>query len=178
MSRLSSSGLVISTRDYRDRDRWVTILTSDRGRVDLLAKGVRTLSSKRRGSLLPGSQVRFSWTSKGETNILTEVVLEHSLHLCDSTLERMRDLQAVLEILFHLSIENIDQSDLYQHGVELLNYIAETNQYNRGVIRMKLRAMSVDQGFDEVDDDSNLSATTLVEEFIGRKLRSFAYLRV
>lgn len=179
MERYSTIGLVLAARDYRDRDRWVTVLTSEKGKVDLLAKGVRTLSSKRRPALLPGSLIRFSWVAKGETNILTEAVIERSLQLTDPTLERMRDLQAVLEILYHLSLENIEQAELYKRGAALIRYIGETPQYNRGAVRSKLRELTFDQGFDgEEEENDGVSVTQLVEEFLGRKLRSFAFLSV
>lgn len=178
MKRLTTIGLVLASRDYQDRDRWITILTPESGKIDVLAKGVRTLSSKRRPALLPGSLVRFSYAGKGETNVLAEAVIEHSLQLADPTLERVRDLQAVLEILYHLSLENTEQEVLYEKGVALVRYIGESSEYHRGVIRSKLRELTFDQGFDTEDDDQALSVTQLVEEFLGRKLHSFAFLQV
>jgi DNA repair protein RecO len=179
MDRFSTTGLVLAARDYRDRDRWVTILTPERGKIECLAKGVRTLASKRRPALLPGSLIRFSYVAKSEVNILTEAVLEHSLQLSDSTLERMRDLQAVLEILYHLSLENVEQTELYERGSALVRYIGETPDYHRGAIRSKLRELTLDQGFDVAEEDNDgVSVTALVEEFLGRKLHSFAFLRV
>ncbi len=179
MDRFSTMGLVLATRDYRDRDRWVTILTPERGKIECLAKGVRTLASKRRPALLPGSLIRFSWVAKSEVNILTEAVLERSLQLVGPTLEKMRDLQAVLEILYHLSLENVDQVDLFERGEALIRYIGETPTYHRGAIRSKLRELTLDQGFDVAEEEGDgVSVTQLVEEFLGRKLHSFAFLQV
>lgn len=178
MNRFSTTGLVLASRDYRDRDRWITVLTAENGRVELLAKGVRTLASKRRPALIPGSTIRFSYSSKGETNILSEAVLDHSLQLADSTLERLRDLQAILEITYHLALENIDQTELFERAVSLVQYVGETQLYNRGVVRAKLRELTFDQGFDGEADDPAMSVTQLIEDFLGRKLRSFAFLQV
>ncbi len=178
MMHTTTIGLVLASRDYRDRDRWITVLTPEYGRIDLLAKGVRTLASKRRAALLPGGLVRFSWSDKGDTKILTEALLERSLQLSDQTLERMRDLQGVLEIVYHLSLAEIEQAVLYEQAVVLVRYIGETPQYRRAVVRAKLRELTTGQGFDQPDHNRQLSVSQLIEDFLGRKLHAFAFLRI
>lgn len=178
MYRSTSIGLVLASRDYKERDRWVTILTPNNGRVDVLAKGVRTLTSKRRSALLPGCIIRFAWSEKGETKILTEAILERSVQLSDQTLERMRDLQGVFEIFFHLSLEAVEQEALYEQAIALVQYIGETPQYNRGVVRSKLRELAQELGFEEDSETAPISVTQAVEELIGRKLKAFAFLHI
>lgn len=43
-------GTVIGNRDYRDMDRSVTLFTRERGKVAFVARGVRKITSKNRGS--------------------------------------------------------------------------------------------------------------------------------
>lgn len=172
-----SVALVLSSRDYRDCDRWVTVLTPDRGKISLLAKSVRTLNSKRRAILQPGFLVRIAWVEKGETLILTEAGFQKTLNMADQTLERFRDLQSALEIVFHIALENVEQEELFHQANDLIQYIAETPGYHRGAIRQRLLEITEAQGL-EVEVDENTSVSARVEEAVGRKLRSFAFLSV
>lgn len=51
MNRLVTQGIVLRRVDYGEADRIVTILTPDRGKVSLMARGVRKLNSKMAGAI-------------------------------------------------------------------------------------------------------------------------------
>lgn len=46
-------GIVLAQRDYREADRWYSVLTSEHGKLDLRAKGSRKISSKLASHLEP-----------------------------------------------------------------------------------------------------------------------------
>jgi recombinational DNA repair protein (RecF pathway) len=193
MLNTSTSALVLRSRSYRERDRWVTLLTPDFGRLSVLAKGVRAITSKRSAFLLPGSIIKCAWIAKGETRVLTEVANGHHYQATDITwadvspetgtetpsqpsLERLRDLSAVLELIHHISLEEIDQSDLFHAACQLVRYIQQEQNYHRGLVREQLRSMAQLQGIEaEESSDPARSIIDLVEEAVGRKIQSFVY---
>ncbi|MFH1145952.1 MAG: DNA repair protein RecO [bacterium] len=54
-----TTGVILRKRDFRERDRLYTVLTPDRGKLDLKATGVRRMRSKWAGHLECWSSARF-----------------------------------------------------------------------------------------------------------------------
>lgn len=177
-TRNTTVALVLSTRDHKERDRWVTLLTPQFGKISGLAKGVRTLTSRRSSSLQPGALIRCGWYEKGETKILTEVIHEDRSQAADSSLERLRDLLAVLEISAHMALEGIEQEELYESAAALVSYVRSAENYNRAYVRQQLTQMMADQGFEASPDAPLDSVVALVEQALGRTVKSFAFYRV
>ena len=176
---VTATGLVLKTRNYREQDRWVYILTAQNGKVSCLAKGVRKITSKRGAALQPGSVVTFHWVSLGDTRLLTEVRLEESLLPHRSELTVLRDISAILEIVYHISLEDVEQQSLYQATREILNYIhRNAEEYHRGQIRQALFELLAAQGIEAPREAKVATVSDLVEYILGQPVRSFAYLRV
>ena len=51
MKRLITKGIVLARTDYGEADRIITVITSDQGKLRLIAKGVRKSSSKMAGGI-------------------------------------------------------------------------------------------------------------------------------
>lgn len=155
------------------------ILTPDYGKVSVLAKGVRKISSRRASSLQPGSLITFHWISLGETKLLTEVRLEETFLPQQADLSILRDLSAIFEIVFHISLEDIEQSDLFFHTKDILRYLHQNPQeYQRGYVRQALFSLLAHQGIEAPREQEVGSVTDLMERIVGQPIRSFAYLQV
>jgi DNA repair protein RecO len=175
-SQGKSFGIVLRTRDYGEKDRWITVLTSQNGRQDFLAKGVRSLTSRRSSALQPGSLVRCSWVGRGETRLLTEAALEETLLPDLPTLPLLRDISAIFEIVFHISLENQEQDELLEQTVQVLRYLRKhPEDYNRGQIRQALLEMLFAQGIATPEEVQAKSAAEVFENVIGRSVKSFTF---
>jgi DNA repair protein RecO len=169
-------GLVLRVRDYQERDRWVSVLTAEEGRQDFLAKGVRTLTSRRSAALQPGCLIRCSWVATGETRLLTETVLEETLVSDEVSLGLLRDVSAIFEIVFHISLENQDQAELLDHTAQLLRYLKKhPKNYNRGRVRQTLLEMLYIQGIATPEEVHAQSAVQVFESVLGRSVKSFSF---
>lgn len=51
MKQLTTKGIVLKRTNYREADRIITVLTSNQGKIHLLAKGVRKIKSKMAGGI-------------------------------------------------------------------------------------------------------------------------------
>lgn len=69
----SSQGIILSRKNYSEADRIIVILTKSSGKIKVIAKGVRKLASRKRGSLEVFSLIRFSASKGKNLDILTEV---------------------------------------------------------------------------------------------------------
>jgi len=179
-NRFTTQALVLRTRDYGEKDRWVTLLTAEDGRVDVLAKGVRSLTSKRSSALQAGNIIRCSWTnSAADFHILTETLYEEGLWQANGSLDKVRDFSAVLEIVHHLALESFEQAEYYASAIAILRFVGQPGEYHRGVVRHHLLQLAEMQGVQvEHQDTQQLSATDVLEMVMGRKVRSFSFLRV
>jgi DNA repair protein RecO (recombination protein O) len=64
---------ILQQRNYRETSLIIDALTSDFGRISVLAKGVRTAKSKTAGQLQPFIPLAVSYIGKAELKILTDV---------------------------------------------------------------------------------------------------------
>jgi DNA repair protein RecO (recombination protein O) len=76
MPSYTFEGIVLKHFNYGETDQIITFFTRDHGKLPLLAKGVRKISSKRAGSLDLFSLVKAQAVpGRGQLDTLTEVVL-------------------------------------------------------------------------------------------------------
>jgi len=66
MRTLTTEGIILKRINYKDADRILTVYTKDLGKIIVLAKGVRKLTSKKRGDLELFNQTKIS-LAKGKT---------------------------------------------------------------------------------------------------------------
>lgn len=73
MRSYKTQGFVIRRINYTEADRIITLFTSDLGKVVVVAKGVRLMKSRKRGSLEVFSNIKFQAVESSGLDILTEV---------------------------------------------------------------------------------------------------------
>lgn len=175
---LATTALVLKVVGSGEADRFVTLLSADLGKVRALAKYVRRPRSRRQAALLPGSLIKCGLIRQGERTILTEALLESAgMPVQTPSLERLRDILAVLEIVDGISAEGEASPALFEQALALLIYLKAEPEPHRGWIRQQLRAMLAEQGLVAEDADQQ-SVSALVESFLDRPVRSFSFLRV
>jgi len=115
----SSEGIVLSLRNYSEVDRIASIYTKKYGRLTFIAKGVRRLKSKKRGSLEVFTHLNFSAArGRGDLDVLTEVEVIDSFqsikknitkvsvaYFFVETVEKLTREEEKNEVLFKLILE-------------------------------------------------------------------------
>lgn len=64
---------VLHTKPWQETSMLVYLFAKDYGRVNLIAKGVRSNKNKTRGWLMPFLPLLISWSGKGELMVLTKI---------------------------------------------------------------------------------------------------------
>ncbi len=106
MTYLSDFGFVLRRINLGEADRFVTLYTKDNGKVEVLAKGVRKINSRRSSHIEPLNLIRFHSVKTSKNFILTEIELINSYQ------DRKKDLKQC-EVAFFVC-ELID--NLCPHG--------------------------------------------------------------
>lgn len=101
MQFLKDFGFVIRRNNFGESDRYITIFTQNHGKVEMVAKGVRKITSRRSSSVELLNLIRFQAIKTSKNYILTEV---ESVNSYEPLKNNLRDLQ----ILF-LLCELIDK---------------------------------------------------------------------
>lgn len=130
MALIKTEALVLKSSDYSESTRLVTLFSPEHGRIRLLAKGIRRIQSKDRGSLEPFSRVQVALHLKDPTGLGT---LRESALL--STPKRLRE-DYDRWLLASLVVEIIDRATLPAsdlHGLFNLvcAYLDELNETKR-----------------------------------------------
>jgi len=118
---------LLHQRPYRESSALLEMFTESHGRVGLVARGVRSPKSRRRGELQPFRSLRLSWNAGGELGTLTGVEADgtfnrfkgtalYSAFYLNELLLRLlarHDPHPGLYMLYQASLQNL------AHGLEL-----------------------------------------------------------
>lgn len=100
MKQISTLGIVLSRTNFGEADRILTVLTTDSGKVRLMARGVRKIKSKLAGGieLFSVSQISFV-LGKGEIHTLTSSRLKQHFGSIVNDVERTMFAYETLKIV-------------------------------------------------------------------------------
>lgn len=124
MKQLVTNGIVLSRTNYGEADRIITVLTSDAGKLSLLARGVRKPKSKLAGGIELFSVSSITYIrGRGELSTLVSTRLERHYGNIVKHLERVQLGYDLIKML-HRATEDEPEAEyftLLQETFEALN---------------------------------------------------------
>jgi DNA repair protein RecO len=115
MRSYSFEGIVIKRHNIGETDKLITLFTREFGKITLVARGLRRLSSKRAGSLELFNLVKaHAVKGRGAIDTLTEVSLIKSPHTWKKHLGRVTLGYQLCEIVDKLTAEHQSFPNTYQ----------------------------------------------------------------
>ncbi len=111
--------IVISSVNYGESDKILTLFGEHLGKFSIIAKGIRKIKSKNRGNLqtLFLSEITFVKSKKSNLGILKESSL---IDICDYNLEDLDEVKKVLFILNKFLAEGEEESKIFHKTVDLM----------------------------------------------------------
>lgn len=149
MTYLNDTGFVVKRINLGEADRFVTLFTQNNGKVEVLAKGVRKITSRRSSHIELLNLVRFQSVRTAKNFILTEIELLNSFEGRKDTLKQCEVAFLVCELinalcpygqtnrelfaLVGLFLKNGESSDeaLLQFETEILSTLGYWNALNK-----------------------------------------------
>ncbi len=111
-SRLHTcESLILRSRDHREADRILTLLTPDLGRLDVLARGARKPASRKSGKVEPFMLVRIQLQQSKFLPFVGEVQLLNPFQGCRESLQAIVASSYACELVYNLTVEG-EESDL------------------------------------------------------------------
>ncbi len=124
MPGFKTEGIILKRRNFGEADRILTIFSLHRGKITVMAKGVRRITSRRAGNVELLNRVQmYLYVGKGMP-ILTEAESLETYQKIKSDLTLSTYAYHIIELIDKLTAENQENRILYQHLVEVLKRLS------------------------------------------------------
>lgn len=172
-----SPALILKRRNWGEADRLVTILTPELGKLTVVAKGARKLSSRQRAALEPGSYIKGLLITTHAMPLLTQATLLEDCQVIHTSLTKLRQLSQLLEIVDTLFVEQIGEPELFEQVMAARAEIV-TDQPTTNKLTEILGEMLVNLGYQHPSETSYSSLNEYVGVLADKSLKSWDYLKV
>jgi len=169
MQFIRDQGFIIKRRNFGEADRIITIFSKNNGKISVVAKGVRKITSRRLGLLEPFNLIEFHAVKSYSMPILTEVDLVNSFDEDKKNLDNYSKIFIICELLDSLCGEDLALLSLYKRVIDY----AYNQSGHEALIDFKtdllvnLGYWNKDKKFASEDDSYRY-----IESIIERKLKS------
>lgn len=124
MLGFKTEGIILKRRDLGEADRILTVFSLHRGKITVLAKGVRRITSRRAGNVELLNRVQMYLHPGKNFLILTEATALDTFSKLKEDLTLSTYAFHILELTDKLTAENQENRILYEHLVEVLKRLA------------------------------------------------------
>jgi len=115
----STIGIVLKRVNVGETDRIVNLLTQEFGKITVVAKGVRKMTSTKRAYLEPGNIIQAYLIKTKSLPLLTQARLIDDCSAMEQSLQAFRQLTQLLEIYEKLFVEVEIETDIYATLLQL-----------------------------------------------------------
>ena len=125
MRAFKTEGIILKRRDFGEADRILTAFTLHRGKISIIAKGVRRITSRRAGNVELLNRVSmFLYPGKQFLN-LTEATSLDTFQKLKEDLTLSTYAYHIIELVDKITAENQEAPILYGHLKEVLKRLSE-----------------------------------------------------
>lgn len=120
----SIDGLIIRTKDMGDHDRYLTVLTAERGRIPMLAKGGRSLKGPQTAVSQLYTYANFEYYRRGDFNILKGGSPIESFYRLAEDMDRVNLAAYLCDLTAELTDEGEEAGDMLRLTLNSLHAIS------------------------------------------------------
>ncbi len=170
MTYLNDTGFVVKRVNLGEADRFVTLYTKNNGKVEVLAKGVRKISSRRSSHIELLNLIRFNSIKTAKNFIMTEVELVNSFEKTKNTLKQCEVAFLVCELIDSLCPYGQVNQELFLKVYEFLSSGAIEDQ---DLLRFETSILSI-LGYWDIEKKFNTEeeSRVFIESLIEKKIKS------
>ena len=157
-----AEAIVIKRTNLGEADRLVTGFSKDRGKLTLMAKGIRRITSRKKGHLELFNQVSLQ-IAKGKTlDFISEAATINNFSRLRRNLNRVRIAYLLLELVDKLTAENQEHGEVYSLLGETLSQLNGHSASNNLIADFEIKLLTIlGFGLPERSDRDSLEAHIL-----------------
>ncbi len=110
----SAEGFILARRNFGEADRILVLFTKEFGKISLLAKGVRKLTSRKRGGIEVFNKIKFSAVKGKSLDILTEVEVLNAYDSIREDLRRVSIAYYFSEVIGRVTRDNEKHMEVFE----------------------------------------------------------------
>lgn len=173
----STTAIVLKRVNFGETDRIVNLLTQEFGKITVIAKGVRKMSSTKRASLEPGNVIQAFCIQTKSLPILTQTKLIQDCALMQQNLAAYRSLTQILEIFEKLFVEVELEQEIFYKALLLRKQVI-LGKAPAQFVRNILSEIISELGFQSPEESKYNTITEYISALSDSKMKSFEYLQV
>lgn len=124
MPSVVTEGLILKRKNFGEADRVITILTDKYGKISVIAKGVRRITSRRAGNVEVLNRVKLHLFKSRNYN-LTEAESIETFQKIKENLTLTTTAFHIIELVDRLTVDEQSNSQLYQLTISILRILEE-----------------------------------------------------
>lgn len=170
-----SEGVVLKRTNFGEADKIVTVYSKHYGKVTFMAKGIRRMTSRKRGDLEVFNQVIFFARRGKGIDVVTETELINSFSSWRKDLQKVASAYQICEMVDKLTVEASEQKEIYNLLSSYLKTLSVTDQKNLPVLINSFGVnLLKDLGFLPKNKmlPQNFNVTSFIEDIIEKELKS------
>lgn len=172
MAPRTEEAFVLKKKNLPTRDFIVTFFTKEHGKVSAIAKGIKSITSRRAGAIQTGNLVRVVVSSKGDRRYLQEATLVSAFSNLKKEERKLSATYLCFFILDRLLPEGEPEYALYQAAKKYLVGLSREKELDHARLEDFLNQVLRTLGY--IDQSQDLAQLKrVVEEVIGQKVPYF-----
>jgi len=172
-----TEGVILKSSNFSEADKILTIFTKHFGKVSVIAKGIRRITSRKGGNLELFNQVRI-FAAKGKNmDIVTEVEVINSFSNWRKNLEKVAVAYQLCELVDKLSAEEVENREVYELMLNYFSNLSSITNYQLLITNFEVSLLQSLGFWPKGKAVGNLNLDAYIEDLINRKLMAKKFLR-
>lgn len=171
MRTLKTEGIVIRRRNIGEADKILTIFTRDLGKVQVKAKGVRRITSRRSPHIELLNHASVSLYKSEKMSILTEAQVIEDYEGLKKNLTRVWAAYHLCELVDGLCPENQEHENVFTLLTTTLTKLSYEKQLKPLIHDFEVQLLTI-LGFWHEGEAKEKNTQALIEELLERRLKS------
>lgn len=171
-------GIILKRTNFGEADRFLTVFTKEKGKISVLAKGIRRITSRRAGSVELFNQAILFLHKGRNFDILTEATTLNTFPHFRLDFQKVGAAYYACELIDRLTPEEQEHDAVYELLVKFLTWLE--GQPNNSKVTLALsrfdKRLLTDLGYWSTRMDGQVDLKNFIKELIGGEVRSEKFL--
>ncbi len=180
MKTYKTEGVIIKRINYGEADKILTIFTKHHGKITVMAKGIRKITSRKKGSLELFNNCTLFLAKGKNFDLVTETEIINNFLSRAVSFEKLGRIYYFCEVIDRLTAERVEELNVYQI---LIEFLESCKNFNIAEIEKRmnedLKKVLLRLGFiDESRMKHNFDIEMFIENLIEGKIKSKKIINV
>lgn len=167
MRTYNTEGIIIKRKDWKEADKILTVFTREYGKISVVAKGIKKISSRRGPSLELFTHTELMLHRASFLDIVTETSVFNSFEMIKKDLVRISRAYEACELVDYLTAEDQENEDIF---FLLLSFLEQINTHEPASTATFKRQLLSALGYLSEKDTIEQEIDSFIESIAERRL--------